>query len=123
MNKKHWAAGIVHHNHEYLILTKNHLTYQLPKVNINLGLDAIFEVKQEIEKEYLIKIRFERSLPLAWSELIQLHTGSLQQFTSYIIFNSADFSPRDQFWVKISDLDNIDIVEHDREALAYFLEN
>lgn len=123
MNKKHWAAGIVHNDGNKIILAKKNNIYSLPKVKISLGLDPVKELKSEIEKEYVIKVKFEHSLALSWSELLQLHSGTVKEFTSYYVFSSSDYSERDHFWVDSHDIENITLEEHDSDALNFFLHN
>jgi hypothetical protein len=124
MNRKINSSGIVHYQAEYVIVEEKQHGLSLPYVNLNLGLDSVKELKQEIQKEFILDIRYEKTLPDAWSTLLMLHSGNLETFINFHIFTTEQFDKRDRFWYKIDDLLELDeLEEQDKDALIYFKDN
>jgi len=125
MSAYHQLTGIIvdPKNSTLLVLPDKNNRLILPRINLNNGLNATAELKSELSKEYLLELKYIRSLPNSWESLISLHAKMVNKLNIYHIFYLQKALTRNTAYellnIKTLDLERF---SKDRPALEFFQE-
>ncbi|MFW5702943.1 MAG: hypothetical protein ACOCXP_03175 [Candidatus Dojkabacteria bacterium] len=118
------AKAILHLDFEQILLEHvGEQNYRLPRISVNLGENPVDLLKYELETEYLLKARFQKTLPDAWISLLDMHTGNSKQFATYYIFELLEYDKRiGANWFDKAKLETVKLHENEEAALDYFFD-